>query len=309
MIRPLHPVDVARYALRDSGTGNRVWTLDALGKEPSRGLSVVEAARLGLSVQSKASCAYCWTEGNQVLGIAAARPRSGKRTWEISSLLLASGDDRVCVDLLSRVCQEVASRGGERVFIRLGSEEPLLHAARLSGFFPCVMERLCQGKRQVAQRPRGISMRGKRRHDDYGLFRLYNAATPSETRFAYGVTFEQWSSARERSRGRSRDFVYERDGQVRGWLKTTRRLTSGNLFLMIHPGDQTSLLGLIDYGLARLGGTNTVFCLVPTHQVLVERLLAQKGYAVTSEYVTLVKSMAIPAWKEKLRRAVNVAPT
>ena len=271
----------------------------------------MEAAKLSLSLQSKATRAYCWTEGNRILGIVSARPRSGRQAWEVSSLFLGSSDDGVCVDLLNRVCQEAARRGGERVFLRLGSEEPLVQAARLSGFFPCAEERLYVGRSPTSQRPRAISLRAKQRHDDYNLFRLYNAETPSETRFAQGVTFDQWASSRERGGGggRSREFVYESDGEIRGSVRTIRRLTNGKLMIMVHPKDDTNLLGMVNFGLARLGGTRNVFCLVPSHQVLLERLLSQMGYAVASEYVALTRSMATTIRKEAGPRAVTVTPT
>jgi hypothetical protein len=147
----------------------------------------------------------------------------------------------------------------------------------------------------------------KRPQDDYALFRLYNAATPYETRFASGVTFDQWASSRQRTRWRSREFIYERDGQVKGSVRAIRRLRTGQLLVSVHPEDESNVGALIDYGLSQLRGMSTVYCLVPDYLQVLQRLLLERGYEAVSEYTTMVNTMAVPAKVEEARRAATIA--
>ena len=310
MISPPHTFDVARFAL---GGGlhrrNRAHTLDRLGRETEPRTSIIEATRLSLPWERRGFASVVWKHGNRVAGIASARQRSGPRSWEIAHLLLAPDEDNAGADLLSRLCQAVARKGGERVFIRLQNNDPLADVARRSGFVRCANELLYRGRRGTTFNSGSLGLRVKRAPDEYNLFRLFTASTPSATRSALGITFGQWSSSRERSRGRSREFVLERDGQLTGWVKTARRFGKVQLTLMIHPGDETNLAALMDHGLSYLNKTNTVYSLVPEYQVLLQRLLFQRGYQAVSEYVILVRSMVARARGEKSRQAVTVAST
>ena len=308
MIRSLHPLDAARYAFFGApGRSNRAYTLENLGSEIQPRLPIMEAARLSLSSQGKGVCALAWINGNQVMGIVAARQRSGPRTWEVSHLVLGSDYDRGCVDLLKRTCQEVARKGGERVFIRLIADDPLVEEARMCGFVPCLRELRYRGRRRLTPNTRPMSVRRKGPPDEYSLFQLYTASTPSQTRLMVGTTFGQWASSRERSRGRHREYVYERDGVVRGWIRTNQRFGAAQLTMMIHPDEETSISALLDHGLTRLTRTNTVYCMVPDHQTLLERVLLQRGYEVVSEHVTLARSMVAPAKTEETRKGITAA--
>ena len=310
MIRPLHPFDVARYALVGGpGGSNRVYTLDSLGSEMRPHLSLSDAAGLSFSLHGKSTYALACIHGNRVVSISAARPRSGPRTWEFTQLLPASEDESGCEDLLRTICRGVAGRGGERVFIRLRSEDPLVDVTRRCGFVPCAHEVLFKGRHRTPSTERSITVREKRPAHEYGLFRLYNAATPSETRFATGMTFEQWASSREQGGGRRREYVYESDGMLRGWIGTSQRRGPARIIAMIHPEEETSIVPLMDYGLARLTGAPTVYCLVQEHQTILQRLLVQIGYEAVSEYVTLVRSMVTPIRNREARRAATIVST
>lgn len=310
MIRPLHPIDVPRYALFGGpGWSSRSYTLDSLLREPRPRLSVMDAARLSLVSQRKDACAWAVTRGSQVLGIAAARPRSGLGTWEVDQLLLGTDDDPAYLELLRKVCQGVARKGGEKVFIRLPGLDPLVDVARLCGFVPSDREHLYVGPQGPAPYERPSGLREKGQIDEFDLFRLYNASTPSETRLLVGVTFDQWRSSRNRSPRGCHEFVYERDGVIRGWVRISRRFGVGQLVSMLHPDADVDVDALIDYGLSRLSGANSVYCLVPKYQLYLRRLLKQKGYQDKSEYVTLVKSMVVPARTEERGQAVTISPT
>ena len=310
MIRRLLPFDVARYALLGNhGSGNRVRTLHSLVREARHSVSVADVPGLTLSLQSKGVTALAWTDGNDVIGFAAARARSLPRSWEVSHLFLAKDDDANHVNLLSTLSQRVARRDGERVFIRLSSEDPLVELARRCGFIPCGHELLYRGRRKPAPPREPVEVRKKTPADDHGVFRLYGACTPQETRLTSGMTFGQWAASRERIRGRSHEFVHEKNGEVRGWLKIIRRFGAGMMLVMVHPDDESTIAPMLDYGLERLSRQTRIFCLAQDHQTLLQSAMWQRGFEVESEYVTLVRSMVAPVRLKERPDAARIAST
>ena len=228
------------------------------------------------------------------MGIAAARPRSGERTWEASHLYLTSKDDALTQDLMRALAQSVARRQGERIFARFAYGDPLIEVAGLCGFAPSGHEYLYRGRRRSAGAGAGIDVRRTTPADEYGIFQLYTACTPSDRRLSSGMTFGQWSDSRERVRRRGHEFVFTKDGQVRGWINTIRGSGPGMVQLMVHPDDESDVDGTLDFGLARLPRGDEVYCLVSDHQSALIGHMRQRGFEVQSEYVTLVRSMVTP---------------
>ena len=311
-IKALGPFDAFRYALLgQGGKSNRAYTLaDLIGDYPAyysdvRAIQTLWARRR--------STAWVCRDGGRVLGLATASRRSGPRSWEITHLSLGSGSDDHVVELLDRTTQAAASNGAQRVFLRLLLDDPLVSDARRSGFFPCAAESLVRsgpGRRDNACEVRTgdvpISHRAKAPRDDHGLFRLYNAAVPQKVRQAVGMTFDQWASSHERSRGASEESVIEADGTIVGWLLTTRRAGVGRLEVMVGPDAEARLRHLVDVGLGRLRGADTVYCLVPEYQDALRRLLPLRGFSQSADFVTLVRSTAARV-KEEARATVAAA--
>ena len=316
MIRPLDPLDFFRCAFfSNSEKSNHAHTLANLGNEQAFGFSLIEASRAGLLLRGK-GCAWVWSNGNKVAGLVAARHRSGPKSWEITQLFLGADEEGKLLDLLDKVSQTAASNGGERVFLRLLRDDPLVDVARRGGFFPSVLETLYRGLPQSSpgktddhEAPSNVpsSLREKAQSDDYDLFRLYNIATPSEVRQVAGMTFDQWSASREPARGRCQEFVLSRDGSATGWLRAFQRSGVGHLETMVNPKEERSLESIVDFGLRQLEGTRSVYCLAPEYQIAFQSILAQKGFQAVSDYITLVKSNATRA-KEAARARATIAP-
>lgn len=306
MIRPLQPLDIVRYALlAGRGTGNRAFTLDSLGRGIPDRVSPMTIPALNLSMLARSTEAVAWTEDRRVLSIGAARPRSGPRTWEVSHLLLGRGvlDP---VDLLAVLTQQIARQGGERIFIRLISDDPLVDAVQAVGFLLSSRETLYRTRRQ--DRAAGPAPRRKIDADEFAIYQLYTASTPMETRLWTGVTFDQWAMARERTLGRSREFVLDGGKGIEGWLKTVRRLRSSSATLMVRDDDESTAAGLIDFAMASLPRFADVLWPVSEHQTAVQPVLRRRGSNVDSEYVTLVKSMVTPALDNENREALPITP-
>ncbi len=306
MIRPFHPPDVVRCALlRDLWERDRAYTLGRLARDEPDRPSLVDASRGALGLESGRGCSWVWTEGYRVKGLVTARQRSGPLSWEIAHLLVAPGNDSEVLELLERVCHVVGRRGGERVFIRLLRDDPLVDISRFGGFFPCVREVMYRGRPLDSTPGPAPGLRGRRPGDEHDLFRLYHATTPPEVRCVAGMTLDQWRSSRERTGGRGREFVYEQDGLVKGWLSVARRGSAGQVSVVAHhdkgPGP------LLDYGLRLLGRARVVHCLVPEFQLALASALQQRGFEATAEYITLVKVMAVRAKKEDARATATIA--
>lgn len=312
-IKPLNPLDVLLCcALGLPGRSNRACPLSSLGGEKPPGAAMVQVSRAGLWLRGK-GCTWVWRHGSRLTGLVTATQRSGPKSWEVTHLFLASGGETHLPELLERAAQTAGEHGCERVFLRLRRSDPLVDVARRGGFFPCVPEVLYRGLppqpgREIQRFSDGTltSLRERARIDDHDLFRLYNAATPSEVRDATGMTFDRWMSSREHLRGRWHEFVLVRDGAVRGWMRSSRKSRVGQLETAIHPDHEALLLTVVDFGLERLSRARHVYCLVPEYQVAFERILTQKGFQQVEQFLTLVNSLAITA-KEKARVRATIA--
>jgi hypothetical protein len=306
LIRPLEPLDIVRFALlAGRGTGNRAFTLDSLGRGAPDRVSPMSIPALSLSLLARSVQAVAWTVDRQVAAIVAARPRSGPRTWEISHLLIGQGAlDRA--DLLAVLTRQIARRGGERVFVRLLSDDPLVDTVQAAGFLHSSRETLYRTRRQ--DRPAGPAPRRKTDADEFAVYQLHTASTPMETRLWTGVTFDQWAMARERTRGRTKEFVVDGVSGLKGWLKTVRRLRSSSATLMVRDDDEATAAELVDFAMQNLPRFTDVLWPVSKHQTAVPPVLRRRGCNIDSKYVTLVKSMVTPALDNENREALPITP-
>ncbi len=242
-----------------------------------------------------------WCEGRRVSGLVAARQRSRRQSWEVTHIFLDAHGENQVPRLLDQVSRVAASNGGERIFFRIRRDDPLADMCRQSGFFPCVHEVLYKGvpppRVKGDRRREGLGppllRKLKPRSDDFGVFRLYNAATPSDVRRATGMTFDQWAASRETGRGKRQEFVLEDEGAVRGWLRNIRTSSVGRMTMMVHPANEASTAAILDFGLDRLRGTRVVYCLVPEYQVKLQQALTDRGFAPEVDYVSLAKSTVV----------------
>jgi hypothetical protein len=179
-------------------------------------------------------------------------------------------------------------------------------AVQTVGFLYSGREILYRTRRQ--DRAAGPAPRRKTDADEFAIYQLYTASTPMETRLWTGVTFDQWAMARERTVGRSREFVVDAGDGIKGWLKTVRRLRSSSATLMVREDDESTATQLIDFALASLPRFTDILWPVSEHQGAVQPVLQRRGCDVDSEYVTLVKSMVTPALDNENREALPITP-
>ena len=305
VIRALHPLDIARFAWGTATTiANRAHTLSDLGQEPNFRLSLPGILGSTMALHTRAYCALTWADARQIVAVAAARPRVGPEAYEIA-YLLAGESESVHVDLLRILCQEVAARGGQRVFLRLDAADDLVDLALRCGFIRYQDEVVYKGTHRSRSQDQRMALRRRRASDDYGLFQLYSASTPARNRSMVGVTFSQWMGSRERRQGWRRELVCERDDVIRAWMCVGGRWGAARVEMMVHPDEEQNTGELMESGLARLRRGRTVYALVQQHQILLRRLLEQNGYVPAREFTTMVRSMVVSVAEEQSGSAVS----
>ncbi len=232
-----------------------------------------------------------------IRALASIRQRSGPKSWELSHLYSHSSSDQAVVRLLERTAAGAGMRGAERVFLRVGADSGVLQAARLAGYFPSHYEVVYQGTPERSGPSHSLfdadsHLRPRLPEDDHALFRLYNAATPVRVRQLVGMTFDQWSSSRERGPGRLRESVLTVDGEVQGSLRTSTRSGRGILSVVLHPDYDALTADVVEAGLRRLKGTRTVYVVAEEYAPRLSTALEEFGFEAQGECVMLVKSIA-----------------
>ena len=290
----------AKAILRRSSYPSHARTLTGIvssrGSRPS--LSII--SRSCVAGRARAG-AWVAKEGGAEAVVAAGR-LTGRSSWQVTQLA-ASGDAEWAAErVLERVSAEAGRSGAQRVFLRLPAECALLGAARRSGYFPVYRETLLVAGRSdvVPDRPerREMTLREAARQDDYGLFRLYNAAVPPGVRRLAGVTFDQWRDSRERGPGRTREYVLEGEHGLAGWLRVGRRGANGWLQAMAAPAaaaQRDATAPLAAFGLDRLAGARQARALVAEYQPDLVSALTDMGFAPGPEYVVCIRTTASPA--------------
>jgi hypothetical protein len=231
--------------------------------------------------------------------IAAINQRAGPTSWEIVEVYL-EGTGEGLTDVLDPLSRAAASRGGQAIFLRLAKKDPLVDAARVGGFFPCLAETLfSRPDGALAPRPRGdlserpSGVRDRTPADDHGLFRLYNASTPAEARHLIGMTLDQWKSSLPRSEGARDEWVLEENGAIVSWLRRTLGKGITLLEVEAHPDHASRLAALLDFGLGGVPGNKQARCLVAEHQTGLAGLLAARGFETSGDFVSLVKRTTV----------------
>lgn len=305
-IRRFHPFDIVRLARSGSGpTSNRAHTLSNLRAETRPGLSMSDILRTTVALQTRESRSLTATDGGRVSAVASTRPRTGPEAHEVAHLL--SGDvDPAHVDLLRELCRDVASAGGQKIFLRLDADDDLAGDAGRCGFVRYQYEALYVGTRRVRGHADRLTLRKRRPADDHGIFRLYCASIPARVRAMVGLTLSLWAGSRERRVRRKRELVCETDGEITAWICVSGGSGAARVETMVHPSLQEYTGGVLEAGLERVRPGRTVYALVPEHQVLLGRLLEQNGYRRVRELTAMARSMVVPVAEEIAAEAVGV---
>ena len=290
MIRALLPTDLAALLI----FGGRLSPNQAIAREE---LSRGDRGRSWLGVflthwlpPGGQRHTLVWSSRGSIRGLVSARRRHGPRAWEIDHLLLSNQETDICSSLLDKVSVAAAHLGGEKLFLRLPQESPLLDSARGVGFSTYLREHLYlfTASGEGAPTP-SIHLHPRLPSDELGLFQLYSAAAPGSVRSMEGLTLSDWREARERAP--LREMVYEHEGRLLAWLGIGGTREVGQFGMMVHPEAEDRTEELIDYSMSVLRDRSTLLCLVPEFQVRLQRLLEVRGFDQTGSYSILVRQL------------------
>ena len=308
MIRATRPADVVRYGVFGGPVpGNRAYPLAAIGTDSTVAMSKRDVMATVASLRNRGTYSLTLSHDRYVPAIIAAQPRSSRRCWEVTHLLVDSPDGTACHDVFGIMFREIAQRGGERVFLRLREDAPFVQLASSCGFTKYGEEALLAGPKVRFPGVSTQGMRSVKQIDEHDLFRLYNASTPSRARFALGMTADQWRAARERAGWRSREYVFRQDGAARGWVQITRRGRSAILTLMSHPGADDSIPALVTHSMSRTWGVKNWYVLAGDYQGPFEAHMRQRGFQEAARYVTMSRAITSPVTIAEASRAVRLA--
>lgn len=276
--------DLAYPRRRLGGAGSPAWALGALASPwlPHRGaLHTLVLAR-----------------GRGVNGLVALRGQRDLAAWEVDHLLLSSSSTDACADLLAWLDALLVQAQGERIFLRLAAESPILDAACQAGYRPYLMERLyhlsvSRSARRLPPPESGLQVRTRRPEDDYPLFRLYGAATPVSVRTAEGLTFREWQEAsivRWQESPQARDQVVLREGQPVAWARVAAAAAGQTrvIALLADPRDQQAAATALRAALDALGPRAACPLLGEHAPAFVGGLLEEAGFVPGRSYISLV---------------------
>lgn len=254
-------------------------------------------------------------KGATLRGLASARRRGSKATWEIDCLIdAAEDDDSILMELLDQIARDAGRGGAEKIFLRVAADSPIVRAATRCGFTPYMNERLLAAdtarptNNQAAEHP----LRRWSRSDAYPTYRLYNCWTPETVRRVEAATFREWQGARERvstKRG-TQQRVVEVDGRIAGWLRTAADGELGRFDLIADPADPDILDTLIEGAIDRLSEQSTLFTLAPLFATTLTRHLEDRGFVEQGEFTVLARRTTKTAELQQLApKAVQSFPT
>ena len=265
----------------------------------------------------KDHCLLTSWDGSRLKAVTSARMKSGPRVWEVDRLHVlgidgwhhqapidagqslkgdAAGSDPAdieiaVVEILEDMIRHTGAMGAERLFLRVPYGSPVIPMARRTGFVSCYKESLLHGEGGITldhQTP-SLSMRPRLPHEEYPVFQLYSASTPSNVRSLTAMTFDQWRDSRDRRGKGVIEEVHEAEGRILATLVSDLGSRPARLEALVHPDARELLPALLAHCLEGQGAT---MWLVPEFQEMLRQLLVYWGFSEVSHHTVLVKTMA-----------------
>jgi hypothetical protein len=296
VIRNLHLTDLTRQMVGGRLRGpDHAFTRGRLAGSRHE-ISFLELAQLGLTPSSVQRQALAMVSGLHLLAVSVVRPRQGPRAWEVARLYVSSKGEEGSDALLEECAVSVGKQGGERLFLRVEDGSPMETAARHTGFVAGPQEEVYVpgGEASAEDRFAMLQMRPMQSADLHDVFRLYNASVPASIRSAYALTMDQWQDARERTEGGADEFVWEREGHLRGWVRVVYEGERPTIDAMLHPDESAAARLLCGEALRLCDRDKQPGWVVQEHQLDLLRALEQNGWTSKRAYRLFIKPLAKP---------------
>ena len=295
MIRSLNRADLLSFLIfARHAPPNQAVTRNSLGKGSIFSPEAVLEHWLPLNGRR-----HTWVfEGDgRIDGAISVKGGPSPTAWKIDYLQVS--DEEQCVSLLETASADASERGVRKLFLNLDSANPLVNGARRAGFLSYNKDYLYRhsGERVhfAAATPPSYRLRTRTPTDDFGLFRLFNAAAPTPVRTAEGMTMEEWRESRDYGSWleQQRDFVLEIEGNLAAGLHINAARGGGCFEIVFHDLEADGLEWLVRYALRYLDGKSPILCTVPAFQGRLSDILEDSGFERVAEYTASVKENAI----------------
>lgn len=302
MIRALRPTDLLPYLAfyqqvsRCSSESASVWqeSITALGDFAGRSLTLEPGRESWIQI-----------ERGQISGLVSAKRREGTDVWDIDQLAyLPSQADapRICARLLNHLLAAASDAGIQKVFLRLGSNNPALEWVRQVGFVQYAVEidyHLPEIP-SLAHPPEVPRLRPRRSADHQPLFQLYCATVPVRVRQAEGMTLHEWRwtdgwwldpmTTRLFRYGQRLDYVVESPPRLSSWLQVDRKRR--RLTVLTEAADGSEVDELIRFGLMKLGAGRHAYCAVREYQPVLGHALEEVSFMPVGSDALLTRTLA-----------------
>ena len=202
--------------------------------------------------------------------------------------------DLAAVTLLGKVASEAGRQGAERVLLNIPDEWQIMDTASRSGFRPSMEVKVLtlSGRAALIGEEFEKGFRPRTPDDDIPLFDLYLRASPSEARFAMGLTMSQWKESQEPyGRGTVEHVLYGKDG-IAAWVRLDQERRSVRVRLTVDSswsGDPRSLIAFV----LEETGSRSIWWEVLGHEESLGNLLEQIGLETAGVYHLMFKAMAV----------------
>ena len=302
MIRSIRPTDLPRLAgLNRRGLVNEAYARRDLTR-PRQSLSLGLVLEHWLALEENRQT-WVNVERRKIDGLISARHEGF--AWEIDRLIVEPDvDPRVVQRLLSYITAVGGEVGVQKLYLRLQASSELVDLARSAGFLLFSDETLYARTTPLdgPRLPWPAGVRPKTASDTLAVFQLYCASVPLRVRQAEAMTLTEWQQLRQRGRpalGR-RELVYERDGELLGWMQSDVRGRAVQFEVLAHPAAPEALDLLLDYGLGQQVGRAPLYCLVAEHEARLAQALGERGFLPEASFCALVKQLSVRVKQPRL---------
>jgi hypothetical protein len=241
-------------------------------------------------------------KGVQLRGFAQARSRLNGQEADVVYLAPALAGNEAVPEtwerLLAYLCQAEGVQGVQRLFVKLPEDDSdAIDVFRRVGFVIYTQERLF--------RLDVVPLRPQQSEDDWGLQRLYCHAAPRLVQQAECVCSDSWKATPIARLAGQHDerYVWERDGEIVGYVRLVEGQSGHWLKLMLHHDLQDQADDLVRWSQALLNDfpPRPIYCGVRAYDTPLQVALKRVGFQSEASLILLVKNTTSrvrePEWR------------
>jgi hypothetical protein len=107
-----------------------------------------------------------------------------------------------------------------------------------------------------------------------------------------GLTLDQWRDSQERPLRRVTEYVWDRDGEIAGWLRMVRHEGMPTVDALLHPREADRAFLVCEEAARLVGDDEAIAWLVPGYQPAMAWGLRKAGWQATNSYAVLIRTLA-----------------